>query len=400
MTGLRAARDPVDVLVVGAGHHGLATAVGLARAGCTVEVVDSGRHPALPWTAVHHWSVLSDLHHLGVLDDLVAAGARATGWGLRVLATGEHITYDLGDLVGQVEHPYHLRVAEDRLREVLQRRLLELGGTTARPGRVVGLHQHPGGVTVDLDTPSGPHLARARWVVAADGAASAVRREAGIAFEGTTWWERCVVALVRHDFAALGYPDTTFQVDGSHGAVVERAGEDTWRYVFQEPGTRPEDTVASRIPDVLRHATGGAREVVEWTAERMHQRVAAQFRTGRVLLVGEAAHVTHRLIGHSSISGWFDAFSLARLLPEVVTERADDEALTAWAQQRRRVYLDDAVPASLSRKNLVSGIRDRASLDVELDQFRRALSDASLRREVLLQGRELDGALLAGPTML
>jgi 3-(3-hydroxy-phenyl)propionate hydroxylase len=384
--------DVCDVLVVGATSHGLAAALGMAQAGLRVEVIETQIHTTLPWTAVHHWSVLSGLDSIGVLGEAEAVGERTTGWGLRILATGEQISFDLADLAGQVEHAYNLRVEDEALRAVLRRRLLALPGTAVRPGRVVALHQHLGGATVDVDTPAGPHLARATWVVAADGASSAVRRESGIAFEGSTWWERCIVALLRHDFGSRGYCDTTFQVDGTHGAVVERAGEDTWRYVFQEPGTRPEDTLAGRIPQALMGATGEAPEILDWTAERMYQRVAAQFRAGRVLLVGESAHVTHRLTGHSSTSGWFDVFSLVRVLPDVLAGRIDDTALTKWAEHRRRVYLDEAVPASLARKHLVSEIRDQASLDIELDQFRRAQSDLAGRRELLLQGRELDGA--------
>ncbi|CAN5652516.1 N/A [soil metagenome] len=395
----------VDVVVVGAGHLGLTTALGLARAGVEVEVLDTGADERLPWTAVHHWSVLPGLADLGVLDGLLEAGATTSTWGLRVLATGEHLTYDLGDLGGQVRHPYNLRLEESRLCDTLRAALSRLPSARLTRAREIGsVRQHDDGVTVqvrgdedDTDAASVDRVVRARWLVAAQGSSSAVRRELGLGFAGTTWTERCVVALVEHDFAAVGYPDTTFQVDGRLGAVVERKDDRLWRYTYQEPLSRPEHAVADRIAGVLRAATGADPRVVDWNSARMHQRSVDSYRSGRVVLVGETAHVTHTMTGHTSISGWVDALTLAPVLAEVVREPAAEAVVTAWADERRRVYLDDVVPDSLSRRNLLTQISDPRRLDIELDQFRRARTDAATRREVLLEGREPEGALFGVP---
>ncbi|MCW2816062.1 MAG: hypothetical protein JWN84_3517 [Nocardioides sp.] len=387
----------VDVLVVGAGHLGLATALGLARAGVTVRVLDTVPAPRLATTAVHHWSVLSAVAGLGVLDDVLAIGHRTSTWGLCVPATGEHLTYDLADLADEVAHPFNLRIEEPALRDVLREALVALPGASYHSDvRIASLHEHPGGFTVEVeDLAGGTELVRAQWLVAADGTTSVVRRALGLGFEGTTWTERCVVALVEHDLTQdPDHPDTTFVVDSTRGAVVERVDDRRWRYLYLEPLRLAEESVGDRVPLRLRGATGAEPRLLDWTSTRMHQRSTPSFRagvSGRALLVGEAAHVTHHLIGHTSICGWFDAVSAATVLAEVVGATTDDVALTRWADDRRRVFLDDAVPASLSRKNLLTQIDDPRRLDVELDQFRRAVGDVDVRREVLRQGRELEG---------
>lgn len=381
----------VDVLVVGGDPVALATALGLARTGVRVAVLDTSRPPHLPWTEVHHWSVLPWLDELGALDSLLAVGQPTSRWGLHVLATGERLTYELGDLGGEVAHPYNLRVDNRQLIGLLRGAAEAAGAVVRTDVRIAALQQYDEGVAVDVSAPEGETRVRARWVVAADGTASAVRRELGVGFGGTTWTERSVVALVEHDFAAAGYPDTTFQVDGHHGAVVERVEGRLWRYVYPELLVHPEEGVSRRIPEVLQRATGEQPRVVDWTSQRMHQRSASTFRFGRVLLVGEAAHTTHHLIGHSSISAWLDASSVTAALTGVLHSGASEDCLSTWAAEQRRVYLDEVVPLSLGRKNLVTQITDPRRLDIELDHFRRAIEDPVLRREVLLQGADLAG---------
>jgi len=380
-----------DVVVVGGEPVALATALRLARNGVHVLLAETTTPARLPWTGVHHWSVLPGLADLGVLEPLLAHGAPCTEWGLRVLATGEQITYRVDELSGLVAHPYHLRVDEAALRRVLQQALGRAGVAVRRQARVELVGEDAAGLHLEVDDGLRRTRHHAGWVVAADGTSSPVRRQAGIGFPGTTWTERYVAALVEADFGTHGYADVTLQVDGTAGAVVERVDAARWRYVFADPLASPEEEIPERTSRVLAQVLGGVPRVLDWTAGRMHQRCAERFRAGRVLLIGDAAHVTQRLIGHSSIAAWMDGFTLGSQLAGVVHGRAPEAELTAWAEERRRVFLDDAHPMSLGRKNLVSQITELHRLDVELEQFRRAVADADVRREVLLQGAGIAG---------
>lgn len=369
----------VDVIVVGASTAGLAAALGLARAGLRVTVVDNVPAPRLSWTAIHHWSVLPLLDQLGVLDRALVAGEATARWGLRVLATGEQFDFDLRELGADAAHAFNLRLEPHRMRAILCRAFLSHAGTNVVEGQqVVGLRQQD---TVSLAL-SGGDVLQADWVVGADGPASAVRRQAGLGFEGTTWTERGVVALLDHDFARDGYLDTTFQIDGHAGAVVERVGQRTWRYVYQESLALDEASLQRRLGVLLHDVTGSSPEVLDWSSARMHQRSATSYSSGRVVLIGAAAHMTPPMTGHTSLSSWFDATTLVPALASVVGGGSDVE-LAIWADRRRREFLDDAAPLSLGRRNLVAQIRDQRRLEVELDAYRRASVDREFRRQML-----------------
>lgn len=386
------------VAVVGASTAGLVTALGLARQGVEVSVLDTTPPPRLSWSAVHHWSVLPLLEQLGVLDEALVEGEATARWGLRVLATGERLEYDVRELGPDVKLPFNLRLEPAALRAILRAALRASPfAEVVEDVRVVGLGQDDTGAELTVHRAGAERRLRAHWVVGADGATSVVRRLAGLGFEGTTWTERCVIALVRHDFAALDYPDTTFQVDGSLGAVVERVGDGRWRYLLQESLSRDVDALDERLSAVLRAVTGSEPEVLDVAMSRMHQRSATSYRSGRVLLVGDAAHVTHPLSGYTPLTGWSDAVTLAPALTSELRTGGrsahTDEVLTRWAKRRRRHFLDDAAPASLGRRNLVAQIRDPRRLEVELAAFRRAVTDPSYRRQVLLgdRGAPTDG---------
>ena len=370
----------VDVAVVGGTTAGLAAALGLAHRGLSVALVDSGDDSGVSWTAIHHWSVLPLLDRLGVLDEAMLQGEATARWALRVLATGEQLDFDLRELSAHVRFAFNLRLEPQRLRRILMAALDGSDGSSViDEGPVTGLSQGRDGVALSL---ASGRTVTAGWVVGADGPGSAIRRLAGLGFEGTTWTERAVVALVEHDFARHGYADTTFQVDGRAGAVVERVDQETWRYVFQESLALDERQISDRIGHLLRESTGELPRVLDWSASRMHQRSATSYRSGRVLLVGEAAHVTHPMTGYSSVSGWYDAATVVSAL--MAARRGDVQAVTAWAEKRRRHFMDDAAPTSLSRRNLVAQIEDPRRLDMELDSFRRATQNLDLRLEMLL----------------
>jgi 3-(3-hydroxy-phenyl)propionate hydroxylase len=387
------------VVVVGADPIGLVTALGLARAGAAVTVLETDSTSDLSWSGVHHWSVLPGFERLGVLDDAVGAGFVDHTWCLKVLQTGERIGFDLRVLEGDLLYPYNLHLEQDALCRVLESHLGRYPRTNVERGLSLdSLVQDEDGVVLALSSSEGTRQLRADWVVAADGMKSAVRRALGAGFPGFTWHERCVVALVDYDFSALGYAGTTFQIDDRYGAVVQRVGEGRWRYTYAEPLTQPEDGIGDRIPAVLRAvAPVEAVNVEAWSAARMHQRSAERYRLGRVMLVGDAAHVTNRMTGHSSISGFFDAYALIEALTGVLAGETDDRILDTYAERRRRAFLDHASPVSSSRKHLVSQISDPRRLDTELEYYRQASADPRAHRELLMLTRDLESEPLIPP---
>jgi 3-(3-hydroxy-phenyl)propionate hydroxylase len=243
----------------------------------------------------------------------------------------------------------------------------------------------------------------ADWVVAADGGRSAVRKAVGQTMDGFTWPQRFVVTNIYFDFEKYGW-NSGYLVDPVYGAVVYKINlEGLWRFTFAEDTTKPLETVMERIPRFIESALPGDKkyELVLHTAYNMHQRTAATYRVGRVLLAGDAAHLTNPTSGFGLMGGIYDSFVLSEALAAVVQQRAGDEILDRYSELRRKVYLEVTSPVSSESLRLVfnSGDQDRLSKDLELlrsrkndpEAMRKFLSvPAALETPSLITGRTLD----------
>jgi 3-(3-hydroxy-phenyl)propionate hydroxylase/6-hydroxy-3-succinoylpyridine 3-monooxygenase len=260
---------------------------------------------------------------------------------------------------------------------------------------VQGVSQDQTGVTLATSTGG----VRAQWVVACDGARSTVRKRLGIPFEGMTWPERFVATNVFYDFEAHDYARANFLIHHVHGAVIVKIDErNLWRVTYSEDGALPEDTVGERIAEHYRALLPGAEgyAVDRHQPYRMHQRAAARFRDGRVLLAGDAAHATNPTGGLGLTSGLFDSFELTAPLASVVLEGSDDAVLDRWASDRRRIFVEIASPAASENKRVVYSEPDPERRRADLEQIRRTLSDPdALRRRLRFTARLRSDPLLA-----
>jgi 3-(3-hydroxy-phenyl)propionate hydroxylase/6-hydroxy-3-succinoylpyridine 3-monooxygenase len=347
----------------------------------------------MPFPVVHDWSVLPGLERLGVLEDAIGSGLIESTWGIDVLGTAERIDLDLQVLENVTRFPFNLHIKPTVLCALLRDRLAQHPTAQIEQGsQVRSLTQDSACAMLVLDGPDGRRQLRADWVVGADGTRSVVRRALGVGFPGFTWEERCVVSLIDANLDEQGYAPFTFQVDDRYGAVLQKVAPRTWIHIHAEPLTLPTEAISDRLPDVVRAAVRDTPiRLLDWRAERMHQRSADRYRVGRVLLAGEAAHVANRMIGHSPIASFFDAYRLIEALTAVVHREIDDSVLDAYATDRRRVFVDHASPVSASRKLLVGTIGDQQRLEAELEHFRRAAADPDELREMLLFNLELAG---------
>lgn len=387
-----------DVLVVGGGPVGFVAALGLARAGVAVELIEA--EPDIgdsPRAAVYHWSVLDGLERLGILDEAIAAGLTKRDYAYLVRATGERIDYDLSVLAGHTCHPFNIHLGQHRLAEIARRHLLALPNARVRFGtRLERIAQDGDGVTAHVAGSDEP--IRARWLVGADGGGSTVRKALGLDFEGYTWPERFVATNVRFDFEAAGYALTTMVIDAAHGAVIVKLDDaGLWRCTYMEDAALPEASFAERIPAAYRALLphDGPWRLERAAPYRMHQRAAPSFRAGRVLLAGDAAHVTNPTGGLGLTSGLFDAYALHPALAAVVLEGGDERLLDNYAETRRRVFLERASPQAVRNKRLIFHANGGgAALEEALADLRRMAADAEYRLDRLMFSRSLDTSIV------
>ena len=393
-----------QVTVVGAGPTGLLIALGLAQQGISVSVLE--RAPALqdtPRAIVYHWSTLDGLARLGLLEKASGAGFLKQDYAYRVRDTGEIISYGLAALNGRVERPYNLHLGQGSLAKVILGELDTFDNVRVLwDHEVTGIEQDEAGVRVSVRGAGEDLLLRSQWLVGADGAGSAVRRILDLSFDGMTWPERFVATNVRFPDDRDGWAQSTFYVDDVYGAIIAKIDESEdhgmWRYTYMEDASLPAETIDERMPQFLSAVFGpdvAARtEVVAASPYRMHQRAAATFRAGRVVLAGDAAHATNPTGGLGLTMGLFDSYALIEGLGAVAQRRVDAAVLTAYADQRRAAFVEKASPRASANKKLLFHSSDPVQRDQDLELFRRMSRDPEFAAEVLYFTKTLESPSL------
>jgi 3-(3-hydroxy-phenyl)propionate hydroxylase len=293
-----------DVVVVGCGPVGAVLAARLGIAGMRVLVVERT-------TAVH------PLPRAVAADDEVQELLARVSPGLldgSVLDVPVRFLGARGQEVGTLRFPpgvggrpglalFHQPTLETRLREVLS----AMPSVEVRLGtEVTGWAQDAAGVSVLLDDSS---RVRGSWLVGCDGASSAVRRAAGIAWRGRELRRWLVVDV---EGRVPDRPGFTYCCDPARPTVdMPLPGGHRWEWLLApgEPAFDPRPLLPADV------------EVVREVTYRYGARRAASWRSGRVLLAGDAAHTMPPFAGQGLGAGVRDAWALGALLPRGDVDR-------------------------------------------------------------------------------
>ena len=333
--------DRTDVLVVGAGPVGLAAAATLASLGHDVTVVDRQAEGAnSSRAAVVHARTLEVLDRIGVSKRLTDLGIHAP-WFIVRDRDRDLLRIRFGGL--PTDYPYALMVPQNVTEHVLLDRLEELGGTVHRPYVATDLRQVADGVEVTMGSGEVVH---AQYVVAADGMHSTVRDLAGLGYGGNDMPLSFSLIDVRVD-GGLSADEVLLFFSKPGMLVVAPLPDGSFRLVaaVDEAPERPDVAYAQELLDRRgpRRTAVRVAEVVWGSRFRIHERVADQYRAGRVLLAGDAAH-THSPAGGQGMNlGLRDAVRLGEALSVALRDgredKLDEYASAGRAEAQRVVEL-------------------------------------------------------------
>ena len=351
--------DP-PVLFAGGGLVGLSTAMFLAQHGIAslaVERLRSGSH--LPRAAFFHMRTLELFRSAGIEDDVRSRSLEEfEPEGSIVLMdtlSGQvlkGLVPDLNAGVDAFSPCRRLFITQPGLEPILRRRAEGSGAQVLAGHEVIGFEQDAAGVTTAVRNllTGDERTIRSAYLVGADGAHSHVRELAGIEFDGRGVFSNSVTIYFKAPLAPL-LAGTNFSViyignphlggffrldkDQNSGFLVVNTAGDTSKPEASSPANDVrEDTLvahvrhAAGVPDLPVTITGVAR----WRAT---SDVARRFRSGRVFLAGDAAHLMPPNGGYGGNTGIHDGHNLAWKLALVLKGIAGPGILETYEAERR-----------------------------------------------------------------
>ena len=384
-------RDPV--IIVGAGPAGLAVAVILAQAGVPSLVFEAEEKlPRDLRAGSFHPPTIELLDTIGVAQDFLAQGIVVPRWQIRGRQEGVIAEWDLSLLKDETPYPFRFHAEQFKLTPLLKARFEALGGSVQFAHRFIDATQDGSSVTARFETPSGTVSARGSYLIGADGARSAVRHLMNVAFEGFTWPERFLVIGIGQDLAPHGYTYNAYVADpvdwGAIFKMPHNGPPGLWRVLFPPDPALPDEEVLSHdfAKKGLVHFLNlpGPYDVEHTNIYRVHQRVAADFRQGRYLIVGDAAHVNNPLGAFGLNGALHAAFNLGDKLAKVWRGEAEDSLLDKYVRQRRAANVAFVQAQSIRNKQVLEE-KDPAVRQHNIDELRATIDDPARHKEYLIR---------------
>ncbi len=360
----------IDVIVVGGGPTGVMLACELRLHGVDVLVLERDAEPSRVVRALGlHARSVEVLDQRGLLERFLALGTQyPVGGFFAGIATPSPARLDTA-------HPYVLGIPQTTVERLLTERAVELGVEIRRGRELAGLSQDDHGVTAELA--DGTPL-RSRYLVGCDGGRSTVRKLLGVGFPG----EPSRVETLLGEVELTASPETIDAVNAEVHRTQLRfgampLGDGVYRVVAPADGVAEDRTVPPTLDELKQQllVTAGTDFGVHsprWLSRFGDAtRLAERYRTSRVLLAGDAAHIHPPTGGQGLNLGIQDAFNLSWKLAAEVDGWAPDGLLDSYHTERHPVATDvlDNTRAQMQLMSTEPGPRAVRRLVSELMNF-------------------------------
>ena len=382
--------NPARIIIAGAGPVGCSAALYLAQSDVPVSLIEAC--DALPEdlrASTFHSPTLDMLDDLGVVDNVIEQGIICPIWQQRDTRDNWSVDWDLGVLRDDTRHPYRIQCEQFKLTRIILAELEKIENVEVLFNvKAISADQDDNGVTLNVDTATGPGALKGRYLIAADGASSAIRVSQGIEFPGLTFPEiwLCVSTPFR------------FEDHFENLAPVAYFGaDDFWFLLLRVPGLcrvltpsrqgqTAEDLVQEGSVQELLHRVApiaGDFETVHRTAYSVHQRVAKIYHLGRIFLAGDAAHLNNPLGGMGMNGGIHDGINLSKKIVSVWRGDADERLLDRYEAERLPVAMEFVQKTTMNNKAMLEQ-NDAVARNARQAELSAIVSDPKKAREYLL----------------
>ena len=401
-----------EVLVVGAGPVGLATALALAAQGVDVRIVDErpARHAIARASAIHA-RTLELLAPFGVSDRICAYAQPIRR--VRFFDAGGAEVFTRHFSAIDSPYPAQQNLQQWQTEWIIAEQLLARGVEVQSRTRFTGLVQQADQVTATVETLEGPSTLRCRYLIGADGAKSTVRSVCGMRMVGSDYPERWIAGQldIEHDevltdvHALFGAERFAFALPLDGACMFFAVLKDD-----EYPEASPGPAEPAHVLEVYRATMGahphlaGRVTGVSWTGHFvMHRCCVPDFRLGRVFLAGDAAHLVSAAGGYGMNTGIQDGINLAWRLAACLRLGADASLLDGYAIDRREIFeqidaLSDAAHQMMVERNVAAlGNPELRSHDF-MSAADRTVGEVCLayRRDRMWRDEAVSGVMRAG----
>ena len=325
-----------DVAIVGTGPTGLVLAHFLAQAGVRTWLIEKASSTVDEARAVSiDDESLRSLQTMGMLERFLpmlvqSYGVHYYSWRNRLFAKVEPTSTEYG-------HPKRNAFRQQQLVALLREGLQAYPHVQLRFGHeLVQFTQSDAGVQLQVQHQGQLQTMRCQWLVGCDGGRSTVRQHLGIEWMGSTYAQQWLIAdLIGR---SSSFRHTRTYCDPQRPAIRLPGPQSTVRYEFMlKPGETAESVLSDsnvRAWIAQREPTDADLTILRKVVYTFHARIATNWRVNRVLLAGDAAHLTPPFAGQGMNSGVRDASNLAWKLAAVVHGQAQTSLLDTYQQER------------------------------------------------------------------
>lgn len=385
-----------SIAIVGAGPVGLSLALALSKKNIPVEVFE--KELSLPpeiRASTFHAPTLEKMAQWGVIDQVLEKGNKVRSiqfWDRSQKKVLLNLDYDL--IKSDTAYPFRLQCPQNVYAQTLVDHLKSNPLVKMHWGyKFTGLEESEQAVTASFATKDGLHKKTSPLLCAADGSNSAIRQFLKIDFSGMTYIDRFLLIGTQLNLEEY-YPNiapVNYIFDPEEWVIVLNL-KNLVRIVFQVPPEQEDAEALAKdnIKNKIWNFVGKKIPfpILHTSIYKVHQRVASQFKKGRCLLLGDAAHINNPASGMGMNSGIMDAALLADKICDYLNTDREDSLLNY--EKIRKAYAEDNIKSYTQKRYQDLSTKSQEARQQRNENFARMQNSPELARDYLLKASMLD----------